>query len=60
MITLGKAFILKIRVAGAQMAVQTDILINTKKILVAIHRAAEAGADILLTPEGNSLGQSDY
>jgi len=42
------------------MAVQTDILINTKKILVAIHRAVEAGADILLTPEGNSLGQSDY
>jgi predicted amidohydrolase len=51
---------LKIRVAGTQMAVQTDILINTKKILVAIDRAAEAGADILLTPEGNSLGQSDY
>lgn len=47
---------MKIRVAGAQMAVQTDILINTKKILVAIDRAAEAGTDILLTPEGSLSG----
>ena len=47
---------MKIRVAGAQMAVQTDIGANTTRILEAIERAFREQADILLTPEGSLSG----
>jgi predicted amidohydrolase len=40
------------RVAGAQIAVTADINENVARIARAIDEAADAGADILLTPEG--------
>ena len=44
-------------IAGYQMAVTPDVDENARRILTAIERAAEAGAEILLTPEGSL---SDY
>jgi predicted amidohydrolase len=45
-----------LRVAGAQIPVQTDIQANTGAIERAIDFAADAQADILLTPEGSLSG----
>ena len=47
---------MKLRVAGAQMAVTTDVRKNTEAILRAVAFAAERKADILLTPEGSLSG----
>jgi len=45
-----------IRVAAAQLAVTNDIGSNVDGILRAVARASDAGADILLTPEGSLSG----
>lgn len=45
-----------LRVAGFQMAVTTDVADNANKIMAAIDRAADQGAEILLTPEGSLSG----
>jgi predicted amidohydrolase len=45
-----------IRVAAAQLAVTNDIGSNVDGILRAVARARDAGADILLTPEGSLSG----
>lgn len=45
-----------LRVAGFQQAVTSDIAANVAAILGAIERAADAGAEILLTPEGSLSG----
>ncbi|HME51868.1 MAG TPA: carbon-nitrogen hydrolase family protein [Candidatus Lokiarchaeia archaeon] len=47
---------MKLRVAGAQIAVIADIELNAEAIGNAIDFAIEAGADILLTPEGSLSG----
>ena len=47
---------MRIRVAGAQMAVPRDVRHNAAAILEAIDQAAAAGADILVTPEGPLSG----
>lgn len=44
------------RVSGAQFAVTRDIAENAKSVLKAIAKAHEAGADVLLTPEGSLSG----
>lgn len=45
-----------LRVAGFQMAVETDIRRNADTLCAAVRQAAAAGADILLTPEGSLSG----
>lgn len=47
---------MKLRVAGAQMAVGRDIEANKTAILAAIGQAADEHADVLLTPEGSLSG----
>lgn len=47
---------MKIRVAGFQMPVSTDIRRNADRICEAIGRAAGEQAEILLTPEGSLSG----
>jgi predicted amidohydrolase len=47
---------MKLRVAGAQVPVDRDIGRNVKALLEAVAQAAEARADILLTPEGSLSG----
>ncbi len=47
---------MKLRVAGLQMPVGTDIVTNTRLIEEGIERAAGERADILLTPEGSLSG----
>jgi predicted amidohydrolase len=47
---------MELRAAGYQMAVGMDIRQNADKICAAIQRAARAGAEILLTPEGSLSG----
>lgn len=49
-----------LRVAGFQMAVGTDIGANTAAICAAVRRAASAGAEILLTPEGSLSGYTPH
>lgn len=44
------------RVAGAQMRVTIDVEVNEPALLDAVERAAAAGAEILLTPEGSLSG----
>ena len=43
-------------VSGLQMVTTNDVAQNEKKILAAIKKAAEEGADFLLTPEGSLSG----
>jgi len=45
-----------LKVSGLQMNVTKDVAQNTVTIKKAITNAAEAGADILLTPEGSLSG----
>ena len=45
-----------LRVAGAQIPVQTDIEANRKTLLRAIDFAAKEKADVLLTPDGSLSG----
>lgn len=45
-----------LKVAGAQMAVTTDVTANTETILRAIDWARDEGAALLLTPEGALSG----
>jgi predicted amidohydrolase len=47
---------MEFRVAGYQMAVGADVHRNKSAICAAIDRAAAAGAQILLTPEGSLSG----
>ena len=47
---------ISLRIAGAQIAVKTDIEANVKTLLRAIDFAAGQQADILLTPEGSLSG----
>ncbi|MDF1512722.1 MAG: carbon-nitrogen hydrolase family protein [Anaerolineae bacterium] len=47
---------MKMKVAGWQMPVGNDVGVNTDLICTGIERAADAGADILLTPEGSLSG----
>ena len=47
---------MEVRIAGYQMAVGSDIRENARKIRGAIDWAADAGAEILLTPEGSLSG----
>ena len=47
---------MKLRVAGAQIAVLGDIDLNAEAIGNGIEFAIDAGADILLTPEGSLSG----
>lgn len=47
---------MKLRVAGAQLAVTRDVAANAAALERAIDQAACAGADILLTPEGSLSG----
>lgn len=47
---------MKIRVAGMQLAVGTEIRRNEEIICEAIERATQAQAEILLTPEGSLSG----
>jgi len=47
---------MKIRVAGIQMPIGTDVNQNLKTILEAINLAVQDQADILLTPEGSLSG----
>lgn len=47
---------MRLRVAGTQMAVTSDIASNAAKILRAIAWAQDQGAEILLTPEGSLSG----
>lgn len=47
---------MKVRVAGAQLAVTKDVAANVAALEWAVARAADAGADILLTPEGSLSG----
>lgn len=49
-----------LRIAGAQLGVTTDIETNTAAIERAIGRAAEAGAQLLLTPEGSLSGYTPH
>ena len=46
----------KLRIAGAQIAVSSDVAANEQRILRAIGQAAEDRADFLLTPEGSLSG----
>ena len=43
-------------VSGLQMPVTSDVARNEKRILEAIKKAAKAGADFLVTPEGSLSG----
>ena len=43
-------------ISGLQMPVTNDVARNEKRILEAIKKAAEAGADFLVTPEGSLSG----
>jgi hypothetical protein len=43
-------------ISGLQMPVTNDVARNEKRILEAITKAAEAGADFLVTPEGSLSG----
>lgn len=43
-------------ISGLQMPVTSDVARNEKRILGAIKKAAEAGADFLVTPEGSVSG----
>jgi predicted amidohydrolase len=45
-----------LRIAGAQLPVRDDVGRNEAAIVRAIERASEAGADVLLTPEGSLSG----
>jgi len=45
-----------IKVAGLQMRVTRDIRSNEQRILSGIERAAQQGADFLITPEGSLSG----
>lgn len=45
-----------LRVSGMQMLIGRDVAENEKKILDGIRRAAEDGAEFLLTPEGSLSG----
>ena len=47
---------MQLRIAGLQMAVTTDVALNTATILRGIARAAADGARVLLTPEGSLSG----
>ena len=47
---------MRLRAAGCQMPVTGDVSANLGKILAAIERAADEGADILVTPEGSLSG----
>jgi predicted amidohydrolase len=47
---------MNLRVAGAQMQVTPDVAQNTAAICRALHQASQAGASILLTPEGALSG----
>jgi predicted amidohydrolase len=47
---------MKIRVAGLQMPVRSEIRRNADRICEAVERAARARAEILLTPEGSLSG----
>ena len=47
---------MEIRVAAFQMAVGRDVSENARKIVNAIDRACDDGAEILLTPEGSLSG----
>ncbi|MCS7311111.1 MAG: hypothetical protein NZ741_12920, partial [Armatimonadetes bacterium] len=49
-----------LRVAGAQIAVTTDIESNLAAIRRAIAYAAERRADVLLTPEGSLSGYTSH
>ncbi len=51
---------MKIRVAGAQLAVKMDIEANTEAILRAIEFARAERAEILLTPEGSLSGYTPH
>ena len=44
------------KVAGCQMLVTNSVKANEAKIKAAIRRAADEGADFLLTPEGSLSG----
>ena len=43
-------------ISGLQMVVSSDVSANEKRILDGIKKAAEAGADFLVTPEGSLSG----
>jgi len=43
-------------ISGLQMPVTSDVACNEKRILDAIKKAAKAGADFLVTPEGSLSG----
>jgi predicted amidohydrolase len=47
---------MNLRVCGYQMPVSKNIGENTRMILGAIDRAADVGAEVLLTPEGSLSG----
>ena len=47
---------MKLRVAGAQLCVHEDVALNEAAVGRALERAAQLGADILLTPEGMLSG----
>ncbi|MEM7034235.1 MAG: carbon-nitrogen hydrolase family protein [Chloroflexota bacterium] len=47
---------MELHVAGLKLAVGADIIENTRKLCLAVERAAEAQVDILLTPEGSLSG----
>ena len=49
-----------LRVAGGQIPVTNDIATNVASIARAIHFAGDAGANILLTPEGSLSGYTPH
>jgi predicted amidohydrolase len=46
----------RITISGLQMVVSKDVAANERKILEGLKRAADEGADFLLTPEGSLSG----
>ncbi|MFO0909705.1 MAG: carbon-nitrogen hydrolase family protein [Isosphaeraceae bacterium] len=54
-----KGGVVHLRVAGIQMPVTRDVSQNVAVILRAIDRAAEAKADVLVTPEGALSGYTE-
>ena len=47
---------MRIRIAGAQLAVTTDVASNVASLVRAVDWASSQGADMLLTPEGSLSG----
>lgn len=45
-----------VKIAGLQMMVTRDIDANERRILEGIEKAAQSGADFLVTPEGSLSG----